>query len=133
MRRLICGIMTLSLLAAVAMLPGCGEPSGASAAVTSGPRKITFNVVNQTGGEMKSIGVRGADAAMGFRDLDKGQTGTLSHTEPHVPEWLEVNWSDERGNRFSGKVQVWTQLGQSYGGELTLVVNRKHKVTLRGD
>lgn len=132
MRWKISGMLAV-LLVGVLMLPGCGPDDATAASTTNQPRKITFTLVNQTGGEMTSIGVRGGDASMGFRDLPNGKSGSLSHKESGTPEWLEVNWSDDRGDRYVGKVSVWNQLGQSYGGDLTLVINRKNKVSLRAD
>ncbi|MEM1353989.1 MAG: hypothetical protein AAGC44_05050 [Planctomycetota bacterium] len=133
MRWMISGLWTVLLVGLLLLLPGC-EPDQASAASSvNQPRKITFTLVNRTGGEMKSIGVRGAERPMGYRDIEHGQSGSISHKEPGTPEWLEVNWSDSRGDRHVGKVYVWSQLGQGYGGDLTLVIDRKNRVSLRGD
>jgi len=133
MRWMITGLWAVLLAGTMLMLPGCGPSDASAASTTNQPRKITFKLVNQTGGTMKSIGLRGAERSMGFRDLSDGSTGALSHKEPGTPQWLEINWSDDRGDRYAGKVYVWNQLGQSFDGDLTLVIDRKNRVTLRGE
>lgn len=129
MRRTISGLGLL-LIGLMMVVPGC-EPSNASAA-DGGPLKLTLTLINNSGGAIEDIGVEGADRPVAFRDMEAGDRSAVRLKEPHLPEWLEVNWTDSRGDRRVGKVKIWTQLGDSYRGDLTLTITNRHKVELRG-
>lgn len=129
MREYLCIAMLLVLI--LALLPGCG-PSEADAAEAQTPRELSFVIVNNSGGDIKSIGLAGANIPMNFSDMDKGARSEIKNKKLKLPEKLSLHWSDHRGNRKEGSVSVWSELGASYAGPVTLTITQRGKVVLTG-
>lgn len=131
--RVVIGCLLMVLwVSSMLLLPGCGEPSAAEAAEASRDRPLSFVVINNTGGEMTQIGIDGTNFPMGFSDLEKGATGQIAAKSLELPEHLTLYWSDPRGDRKEGSVDVWSELGASYSGPVKLTVTRRGKVVLSG-
>ena len=129
MREYLCIAMLLVMI--LALLPGCG-PSEADAAQADVPRELSFVIVNNTGGDISSIGLAGANIPMNFSDMDKGQRSEIKNKKLKLPEKFNLHWSDQRGNRKEGSVSVWSELGASYTGPVTLTITQRGKVVLTG-
>ena len=130
--RLVVGIVLMVLwVSSVLLLPGCGA-SEADAAEAAQPRPLSFTVVNNTGGELRSIGISGANLPMSFSPIDTGQRSTISNKSLELPERLSLHWTDARGERREGSVRVWAELGASYSGPVTLTVTNRNQVVLSG-
>jgi hypothetical protein len=129
MREYLCIAMLLVMI--LALLPGCG-PSEADAAAAEAPRALSFVVVNNSGQTLESVGLEGANIPMGFRDIEKNGRGEVKNKKLELPETLTLHWGDARGNRKEGTVNVWSELGASYSGPVTLTVTRQGKVVLTG-
>lgn len=132
MQRLIAASLLMILwVASILLTPGCG-PSEADAAVATESRTLTFNIVNQSGGEIHDIGLSGANMPMAFRDLDDGESASVKDKKLALPEKLNLHWSDTRGNRKEASALIRSELGPSYSGPVTLTLNRRGKLTLGG-
>ena len=129
MREYLCIAMLLVMI--LALLPGCG-PSEADAAAAEQPRELSFVVINNSGQDIEGVGLEGANIPMGFRDIEKNARGEVKNKKLKLPETLTLHWGDGRGNRKEGTVHVWSELGPSYAGPVTLTVTRQGKVTLTG-
>ncbi|MGB0767525.1 MAG: hypothetical protein ACPGYV_07420 [Phycisphaeraceae bacterium] len=129
MRDYLCIAMLLVMI--LALLPGCG-PSEADAAAADEPRELSFVIVNNSGRDVEGVGLEGANIPMGFRDIEKGGRSEVKNKELRLPETLTLHWGDERGNRKEGSVDVWSELGASYTGPVTLTITRRGKVVLTG-
>lgn len=129
MREYLCIAMLLVMI--LALLPGCG-PSEADAAAAQAPRQLSFVVINHSGGEIKGVGLVGANIPMGFRDIEDDGQSELKNKKLELPETLTLHWGDTRGNRNEGTVHVRSELGASYTGPVTLTITRRGKVVLTG-
>lgn len=133
MRRLVIAVVLMLLwVGGVLLMPGCGGATQANAAQAAEPRELSFVVVNKTGGEMRSIGLAGANLPMAFSNIADGDRHSLKSKSLNLPETLTLHWSDQRGNRHEGRVEVWGQLSSTYSGPVTLTVTRRNKVNLSG-
>lgn len=115
----------------LALLPGCG-PSEADAAQAEKPRQLSFVIVNNSGGEIDGVALDGANLPIGFRDIEKAGRSEVKNKKLELPEKLTLHWGDPRGNRKEGSVNVWSELGSSYSGPVTLTITRRGKVVLTG-
>ena len=132
MREYLCIAMLLvMILALLPGLTGCG-PSEADAAEAQAPRQLSFVVINKTGQDIEGVGLEGANIPMGFRDIEKDGRGEVKHKELKLPEKLTLHWGNPRGDRSEGTVHVWSELGASYSGPVTLTITRRGKVVLTG-
>ena len=131
MRLVVAIVLMVAWVSGVLLLPGCG-PSEADAAAAAEPRSLSFTVVNNTGGEIRSIALEGANLPMSFRPIARGQRSTLSNKELELPETLTLHWSDVNGDRREGTVRVWSDLGAAYSGPVTLTINSRNQVALNG-
>jgi len=130
--RVVIGCLLMVLwVSAVLLLPGCG-PSEADASEAAVPRQLSFTVINQSGGEMTSIGLEGANLPIAYSDIEADDSHTISSKSLELPETLTLHWSDRRGDRKEGTVYVWSELGSSYSGPVNLTVTRRGKVVLTG-
>ena len=129
MREYLCIAMLLVMI--LALLPGCG-PSEADAAAAEKPRELSFVVVNNSGQDIGGVALEGANIPMAFRDIEKNGRGSVKHKNLKLPEKLTLHWGDSRGDRKEGSVNVWSELGASYTGPVTLTITRRGKVTLTG-
>ena len=129
MREYLCIAMLLVLI--LTLLPGCG-PSEADAAAASEPRELSFVVINQSGGDINNVGLEGANYPMGFRDIKNNAQGKVKDKDLKLPETLTLHWGNDRGDRKEGSVNVWSELGASFSGQVTLTINRRGKVILTG-
>jgi hypothetical protein len=129
MREYLCIAMLLVMI--LLLIPGCG-PSEADAAAAETPRELSFVVVNNTGGPIKGIGLEGANMPMAFRNIDDGEQASVKNKQLKLPERLTLHWGDRRGDRHEGSVNVWSELGASYTGQVTLTITRRGKVVLTG-
>ena len=131
MRLVIACLLMVLWVSAVLLLPACG-PTEADAAQAAVPRELSFNVINQSGGKMTSIGIEGTNYPMAFSNIDDDDAHMLKSKSLELPESLTLHWSDARGNRHEGTVHVWNELGASYTGPVNLTVDARGKVTLTG-
>lgn len=129
MREYLC--IALLLVMILTLLPGCG-PSEADATEAQAPRALSFVVVNNSGDDIEGIGLAGANIPMSFADLTNNGRGELKNKKLELPEKLTLHWGDARGNRSEGSVNVWSELGASYSGPVTLTITRRGKVVLTG-
>lgn len=129
MREYLCIAMLLVMI--LALLPGCG-PSEADAAAAQVPRELSFVVVNHSGQAVEGVGLDGANIPMSFADLADNARGEVKNKKLELPEKLTLHWGDARGNRKEGTVKVWSELGSSYSGPVTLTITRRSTVTLTG-
>ncbi|MFN3167980.1 MAG: hypothetical protein ACE37H_13050 [Phycisphaeraceae bacterium] len=130
--RVVIGCLLMVLwVSAVLLLPGCG-PSEADASQAAVPRELSFTVINNTGGEMRSIGLEGANLPIAFSNIAEADRHTLKSKNLELPETLTLHWSDARGDRREGTVEVWGELGSSYSGPVNLTVTQRGKVVLTG-
>lgn len=129
MREYLCIAMLLVMI--LALLPGCG-PSEADAAAAQVPRELSFVVINNSGQTIQSVGLDGANIPMSFADLEDNAQGAVKNKKLELPEKLTLHWGDARGNRKEGTVKVWSELGSSYSGPVTLTITRRSTVTLTG-
>jgi hypothetical protein len=129
MREYLCIAMLLVMI--LTLLPGCG-PSEADAAAASEPRPLSFVVLNKTGGDINGVGIEGANVPMGFSDIENNGRGEVKDKDLKLPETLTLHWGDTRGDRHEGSVNVWSELGASYSGPVTLTITRRGKVNLTG-
>ena len=129
MREYLCIAVLLVMI--LALLPGCGA-SEADAAAAEAPRPLSFVVVNHSGSEISGVGLDGANIPMGFRDIKNDNQAELKNKKLELPESLTLHWSDPRGNRKEGSVNVWSELGGSYSGPVTLTITSRGKVVLTG-
>lgn len=114
------------------LLPACG-PSEADAAQASEPRDLSFTIINQSRGDIDSIGVEGANYPMSFSPIEKDDSATIKSKKLELPETLTVHWTDARGERHEGTVRVWGELGASYAGPVNLTINYRNRVILSGN
>lgn len=129
MREYLCIAMLLVMI--LLLIPGCG-PSQADAASAEQSRELSFVVVNNSGGDIDGVALVGTNIPMGFADIKNNDRGTLKNKKLNLPEKLTLHWGDERGNRKEGSVYVWSELGASYSGPITLTITRRNKVILTG-
>ncbi|MEM6506503.1 MAG: hypothetical protein AAF711_13760 [Planctomycetota bacterium] len=132
MREYLCIAMLLvMILALLPSMTGCG-PSEADAAAADVPRELSFVVVNNSGADIKGVGLDGANIPMGFADIEKDGQGMVKNKKLELPETLTLHWGDPRGNRKEGTVNVWSELSATYTGPVTLTITRRGKVVLTG-
>jgi len=124
-------VMTLLMMSAVLVLPGCG-PSEADASAAAVPRDLSFTVVNDSDGKMTGIGLEGANYPISFGPIDAGDASTIRSKKLELPETLTLHWNDYRGNRHEGTARIWNNLGPAYSGPVTLTVNERNKLVLSG-
>ena len=129
MREYLCIAVLLVMI--LTLLPGCGA-SEADAAAADTPRELSFVVVNNSGADIDGVGLKGANIPMGFRDIKDNDRAQLKNKKLKLPETLTLHWGDPRGNRKEGSVNVWSELGASFSGPVTLTINRRGKVVLTG-
>ncbi|MBX2852128.1 MAG: hypothetical protein KTR15_10320 [Phycisphaeraceae bacterium] len=129
MREYLCIAVLLVMI--LALLPGCG-PSEADAAAAQAPRQLSFVVVNNSGQAIKGVGLEGANIPMGFSDIENKSRGEIKNKKLELPERLTLHWGNGRGDRSEGSVNVWSELGASYTGPVTLTITRRGKVVLTG-
>ncbi len=134
MQRLVIGSLLMVLwVASILLLPGCGGATEAQAAEAVKPRPLTITVVNRSGGEITQIGISGANMPIACSDMADGASSTaLKNKELKLPERLTLHWSDSRGDRKEGTVNVWGELSAAYSGPITLTITRRGKVKLTG-
>ena len=130
MREYLCIAMLIVMI--LTLLPGCG-PSEADAAAAQTPRELSFVVINHSGGDIDGVGLDGANIPMGFSDIKKDGKAELKNKKLKLPETLTLHWGNRRGDRKEGSVKVWSELGASYTGPVTLTISRRGKVVLTGD
>lgn len=131
MRQYLCISMLLVMILMLMTIPGCG-PSEADAAAAQAPRELSFVVINNSGTDIDGVGLEGANIPMGFRDIKQGTQAQLKNKKLQLPETLTLHWGDPRGNRHEGSVKVWSELGASYSGPVTLTITRRNTVVLTG-
>lgn len=131
MRLVVAILLMLGWVSCVLLSPGCG-PSEADASAAAAPRPLSFSIINQSGGEIRSIGVEGANYPMAFSPITKGDAHTISAKSLELPETLTVHWSDRHGERFEGRVNVWSELGPTYSGPVNLTIDMRNNVNLSG-
>lgn len=129
MREYLCIAMLIAMI--LTLLPGCG-PSEADAAAAQAPRPLSFVVINNSGQDIVGVGLEGANIPMGFSDIKKNSRGEVKNKKLELPETLTLHWGNKRGDRKEGSVNVWSGLGASYSGPVTLTITRKGKVSLTG-
>lgn len=129
MREYLCIAMLIVMI--LTLLPGCG-PSEADAAQAEVPRALSFVVINNSSGDIDGVGLEGANIPMGFRDIKKNGKAEVKNKKLKLPETLTLHWGNRRGDRKEGSVKVWSELGASYTGPVTLTITRQGKVTLTG-
>lgn len=133
MQRLLVGTVLMVLwVCSILLLPGCGGATEAEAAEAQVPRELSFVVINQSRGEVNSIGLAGANMPMSYGSIDKGGRKSLKNKGLTLPEKLTLHWTDHRGDRHEGSARVWSELGASYSGPVTLTINHRNKVVLTG-
>ena len=132
MRDYLCIAMLLvMILGLLSGLTGCG-PSEADAAAADEPRELTFVVINESGGDINGVALVGANMPMGFHDIKNKDRGEVKSKKLELPEKLTLHWGDTRDNRHEGSVSVWSELGASFSGQVTLTINHRDKVILTG-
>ena len=129
MREYLC--IALLLVMILALLPGCGA-SEADAAAANEQRVLSFVVINNSGGDINGVALEGANLPMGFHDIKNKDHGKLSNRKLELPETLTLHWGDDRNNRREGQVNVWSELGASFSGQVTLTIDHRDKVILTG-
>ena len=133
LKRLMLGTVLMVLwVCSLLVLPGCGGASEAKAQEAQVPRELSFVIVNNSGGDIRSIGLQGANIPMSFRAMAKGKRSEIKNKKLKLPEQLTLHWSDRRGDRYEGSVHVWGELGASYSGPVKLTITRRNKVVLSG-
>ena len=132
MRENLCiAILLVMILALLPSLTGCGA-SEADAAQAEVPRELSFVIVNNSGGPINGVALDGANLPIGFRDIEKDGRSEVKNKSLKLPETLNLHWGNRRGDRKEGKVHVWSELGPTYTGPVTLTITRRGKVVLTG-
>ena len=129
MREYLCIAMLLVMI--LLLIPACG-PSEADAAEAAERRPLSFVVVNNSSYKIDDIGLEGANLPMNFSGIDKGGRGELKNKSLELPRKLTLHWSDSRGERHEGSVDVWGGLSPSYSGPVKLTITVRNKVVLSG-
>lgn len=116
----------------VVFMPGCGGASEAEAAEAAQDRELSFVVRNQSGKDIRDIGLEGANFPMSFSPIEDDGTARIRSKKLELPETLTLHWSDQRGERHEGSVRVWSELGGSYSGPVVLTINYRNQVSVTG-
>lgn len=125
-------VLGLAVVSMAVVLPGCGGASEADAAEAQVSRELSFVVVNHSRGDIRDIGLAGANFPMAFSPMPQGERSSLKSKNLKLPEKLTLHWSDGRGDRHEASVRVWSELGSSYSGPVVLTINQRNQVTLSG-
>jgi len=129
MREYLCIALLLAMI--LMLIPACG-PSEADAAEAAEPRDLSFVIVNNSSYKIDDIGLAGANLPMNFSAIDKGGRSELKNKKLELPRKLTLHWSDSRGERHEGTVDVWGKFGASYSGPVKLTITQRYQVVLTG-
>lgn len=124
--------MTVLWASSLLLLSGCGGGSEMKAEQAQVSRDLSFVVINNSRGEIREIGLQGANIPISYSTMQKGKRSEIKSKKLELPERLTLHWSDTRGDRHEGTVRVWGELGATYSGPITLTITAQNKVTLTG-